>query len=1116
MKNSKFYQSMLVIIASAMFFTACPDDKPEPDTVVVNWPNLVSGNLVFEADERVIQVNVETNVKSWDVNTTTPEWIKFGRSGSNLDVKVEKYTDTSKDRTGAITVTAGTAKATVTVTQKKAKKNTLSVEQSSLLFIASQTGFKDVTITTDAESWDATSTATWFSIQKQDKTLKVTVNALNRSAEPRIAYITVTAGNADEVKVEVNQEITRNTLEVAPKFFYYPEGVTGAKSANVVTNADNWEYDVDAEAAKWLDVKKQENKLEVTPKGPNTGISERTAEIKVTAGNAIPVDVTVIQDPVPPVFLRVNPASLLYEAGQTGNKTLTVETNAASWEPTTSSDWFTSQKSGNTIIVNVSSLNNGASQRSANITVTAPGATTVTVPVTQDPTPFLTVDPATPITFAYNEISPAKTATVSTNVASWTFSNNATNWLNVVKNNNTLTINPISANTGTAERTATITITAGTLTATVTVKQAGSNWLSADPANITFGFGETSMKYSTVSTSAASWSYTGSANWLTISQQGDQLRFTPSGLNSTASDRSATISVTATGLPSVPVTVTQVRTILTVSPTPINYTASETGTKTATVTTTADSWSFSNNATTWLNVVKSNNTLSVNPTSVNTGTSDRTATITISAGNQTTSLTVTQARATLSVSPTTFTFTYNETSPAKTATVTTTAASWDFTNNASTWLNVVKNNNTLSINSTSANTSTSQRSATITVTAPGANSVTVTVTQEPQPIPLTVTPGSQTFAAGETGTKTFTVSPSTANWTVSSDASWLSATKPNSTTINATASSLNTGTSDRTATLTVSATGYTSVKVTVTQVRTTLSVTPTSMNFAATETSPAKTATVTTNAASWTFTNNATSWLNVVKNNNTLSINPINANTGTTARTATITVAVGALTATVTVTQAGQPNPGPYPPTGNYTATRSLRMYTKIPTSWTGKITSYANYCSITNFPGDAVFTIRLNYSNNKIYLDESTNIWEGSLVGVTGTYVARLTCGVVYNGGTYSVIMNNPVEIPYNTTTRILDFTKTVNINFGGTIGTVNNLALYVGILYYPKSGSGTAYWHDAASGIKLTITPSASVSAFSDDLISEPVTTSNSVLSIDVSKLIPLEGTVRGTINK
>ena len=1042
---------MLVVLASAMFFATC--NGPKEDELAVTSPNLVSGKLEFLADDGVPQtVAVETNVNSWEV-TKSADWIKTGRSNKDFTVSVEKYTDTSNDRTGTITVTAGNAKSViVSVTQKKAKKNTLSVDKATLSYSVNETGSKAATVTTDADSWDATSPSTWFIIQKQDKTLSITVNALNRSADSRSAEITVTAGNADPVKVTVSQQgtpnslkvepesvlfaenktntesltvttdadswnftsasswltsekqgntlkitpnslnstqsvrtatinftagtatpvnvtvtqaVTKNTLTVTPLNHTYLEGETGIKTATVTTDAPSWEYKC---LADWLMVGKNGNILQITPTGPNSGSAARTAEITVTAGNADPKAVTIRQEVTPPVYLRVNPSPLSYEAGQTGNKTLTVETNATSWDATASSSWFTIQKQTNSIIVTASSLNNGTSQRTANITVTAPGATMVYVAVTQDPTPYLTVDPTTTITFAYNETSPSKTATVSTNVASWTFNNNSTSWLNVEKNNNTLNINPISENTGTAPRTATITITAGTLTANVTVTQAGNiPILEVDTPNITFGFGETSMKYTTVTTTAASWSHSGSANWLTIAPQGNQLRFTPTGLNTTASDRSVTITVSAPGANSVTVTVTQVRTILTVSPTtPITFAANETSpAKTATVTTTAASWSYDNNSTSWLNVVKNNNTLSINPTSANTGTSDRTATITISAtGAPSVIVTVTQARPTLSVSPTTLTFA--ATSPGtQTVTVTTTAQNWNATSSA-TWCKISNSGNTISV-SPDANTG-AARTATITVTAPGANNVTVTVNQNAGTVPttLTVSPTSHTFVLGESATKT---------------------------------------------------------------------------------------STVTTNAASWSYTGSA-SWLTIAIQSNQLRFTPTSYNTGTSQRSANITVtAPGATSVTVTVRQDPSPAPGTYKATGTpFPSTPSA------PSSWNGNVncTFAYSYCSISNWAG-TIYTMFLDFVNGKLILDDYTRY----LVDIGNYYVYF---GAIYQSGTsvYGVT-NYPVN--YNASTRTLDFT-----------GTYNGNQVYVGLVGVHKTTGANVYFADLqVRGSKLVITPSA-----------------------------------------
>ena len=617
---------MLVVITSAIIFTSCSGADPDKLSVT-------SDHLEFQADDGKGQtVNVETNVKSWEVSTSSPEWIKISRSGVDFTVKVEKYTDTTKDRSGDITVTAGNAKqVSVTVTQRKASKDLLSVDKSSLPFLVNETVAKTVAVTTTANSWDATTDATWFTLAKQVNTFSVSANALNRGASQRSAGITVTAGNADPVTVTVTQDVTKNTLSVAPDNISFNANETDAKTATITTDADDWNRSFTAD---WLTAVKEGNLLKVTPTSLNTGTSERSAEITLTAGNADPVILTVKQANIPPVYVTVDPTTITFSAGVTSAISATVSTNAASWSHTGSAHWLEITPQVNSIRFAPSGLNTGNTARSVDITVTAPGASSVIVKIIQEPTPYLSVDPRT-IIFTGTETG-TKSATISTNVASWSYTGSAS-WLTIEKQNNELRFTPTGPNTGTVARTATITVSAtGATPVPVTVTQEPDSYLKVDPTTITFLLGETGMKAATVTTTAASWSYTGSANWLTITPQGNQLRFTPTGLNTGTAARTVTINVTAPGLTSVLVTIRQEVTPITlkVDPTSHTFAACETGTKTSTVTTTAASWSYTGSAN-WLTVAVQNNTIRFTPTSLNTGTAARTATITVTASGAT-------------------------------------------------------------------------------------------------------------------------------------------------------------------------------------------------------------------------------------------------------------------------------------------------------------------------------------------------------------------------------------------------------------------------------------------------------------------------------------------------
>ena len=80
----------------------------------------------------------------------------------------------------------------------------LSVEPFELSFTAEATESYDVVVTTNQQSWDATSDQTWCTITKETNQFTVSATA-NTTATKRTATITVTAGNATPKTILVTQ-----------------------------------------------------------------------------------------------------------------------------------------------------------------------------------------------------------------------------------------------------------------------------------------------------------------------------------------------------------------------------------------------------------------------------------------------------------------------------------------------------------------------------------------------------------------------------------------------------------------------------------------------------------------------------------------------------------------------------------------------------------------------------------------------------------------------------------------------------------------------------------------------------------------------------------------------
>jgi hypothetical protein len=186
-----------------------------------------------------------------------------------------------------------------------------------------------------------------------------------------------------------------------------------------------------------------------------------------------------VPGPAPTLSVGTNPVNVV--ASESSGNTSVVTTNISSgWSATTSDSWITftrsSGKSGQSVIFSATA-NPTSSVRHGYITVSATGATSVTIDVIQagTPTPTISVSPTTATFAAAGE---TKTFTVSTTNFSGTptataidsATSSTASWItSATISGSTLTV-VAAANTG-AERTATVTLTAGTATATVTVTQ---------------------------------------------------------------------------------------------------------------------------------------------------------------------------------------------------------------------------------------------------------------------------------------------------------------------------------------------------------------------------------------------------------------------------------------------------------------------------------------------------------------------------------------------------------------------------------------------------------------------------------------------------------------------
>ncbi len=532
---------------------------------------------------------------------------------------------------------------------------------------------------------------------------------------------------------------------------------------------------------------------------------------------------------VPSSSLSLN-VSNLSESSSPGTDAISVTSNT-SWSAASNADWLTisngSSGSDNGTI-NLSFTSNTGLARSAIITVSGSGVTSQICIVTQD-AGILTLS-VSPSTLNIGDESGSKSTFVISSNTSWNVSSNE-NWITTDStsgsDNETITLTA-SSNPTNQVRSATITVSgSGVLSQLVTVTQyAGPSTLSVSPSTLKIG-GESASTANFNINSNTSWEVSSNQTWITpgSTSGSDSATITlTASSNPTNQTRSATITVSASGVTSQTVNVTQDAgpSTLSVSPSTLEIGAGSGSTANFNITSNT-SWSVSSNQT-WITASSSSGsdntsitlTASSNPTN-----QARSATITVSASgvfSQTVTVTQDAGPATLYVSPTTLeisadagsTETFNITSN----------TSWEVSSNE-TWISSSSasgSDNTTITLTASENPTNSTRTATITISASGVFSQTVTVTQDAGPATLSVSPSTLEIGTETGSTATFNITSNT-TWNLSSNQNWItlsSASGSGNATITLTAT-LNSTTETRTADITVSGNGIFSQTVTVTQ-----------------------------------------------------------------------------------------------------------------------------------------------------------------------------------------------------------------------------------------------------------------------------------------------------------
>ncbi len=181
---------LMLSIAGLLLITSCSDDEPEMASL-----SLSQNSVVIKKDAAEANVVVTTNQNDWSA-TSLANWMEVSRNGSILKIKAAKNT-TVDPRKGKILLIAGSANATIEVTQEGVPGNI--VLSDNAVVLEQHAGTVVIDVTANDKEWTAVTDADWITLKLKQRKYELHISyTKNTERAERIAKIFITAGDRNK------------------------------------------------------------------------------------------------------------------------------------------------------------------------------------------------------------------------------------------------------------------------------------------------------------------------------------------------------------------------------------------------------------------------------------------------------------------------------------------------------------------------------------------------------------------------------------------------------------------------------------------------------------------------------------------------------------------------------------------------------------------------------------------------------------------------------------------------------------------------------------------------------------------------------------------------------
>jgi len=393
-------------------------------------------------------------------------------------------------------------------------------------------------------------------------TLTISPDSENPNASVRTDTLTITVPGLPIQKVVVTQAAADPTLSISTNPLSFP-ATSGETVLHLLSNT-SWNI---TSSQLWLTSNPASgsgSKIITLKATDNPNTIARTAIVTISA-TGLPQQTITVTQAAGSATCTVSSTALSIASAANSIATFDISSNT-SWtaQNTNSADYWlnisSSAGSNNASITLTATANTSTYTRTATIMVSATGVTSKYVTVTQSASPTLSVSPSK---LSINSTAGTSTISIYSN-ASWTTASSAADsWLTFSPSsgsgNGTVTLTE-EANPTTSERIATINVsTTGLVAKTITVTQAaGSATLAVSPNTLSIATASSTSTFDIFSNTL--WTVGINDTWLTVNNSAGSNNSTitlTATANPNTSVRNAIITISAAGLTSQTITVTQ-------------------------------------------------------------------------------------------------------------------------------------------------------------------------------------------------------------------------------------------------------------------------------------------------------------------------------------------------------------------------------------------------------------------------------------------------------------------------------------------------------------------------------------------------------------------------------